>query len=152
MRSGKPEFGVRAARDKRPTLDRACAARVPAVDSSRSSVAIGGTLLDPYLRRPVNRANLLREFCRSSEWRGWAFAAKCGRYEDVGVFAKHEERAMNKDQVKGSAKRVKGKVQEMAGKAIGNKNLEARGDANQAAGRTQRAYGDAKQMAKKSSK
>lgn len=59
---------------------------------------------------------------------------------------------MNKDQVKGSAKRVKGKVQEIAGKAIGNKNLEARGDANQAVGRTQRAYGDAKQMAKKSSK
>jgi len=59
---------------------------------------------------------------------------------------------MNKDQVKGSAKRVKGKVQEIAGKALGNKNLEARGDANQAVGRTQRAYGDAKQMAKKSSK
>lgn len=59
---------------------------------------------------------------------------------------------MNKDQVKGGAKQAKGRVQQIAGKAVGNKKLEARGDANQAAGKTQRAYGDAKQMAKKTSK
>lgn len=75
------------------------------------------------------------------------------RFHDGEVaVAKPEERAMNKDQVKGSAKQVKGKVQEIAGKAVGNKNLEARGDANKAIGKTQKAYGDAKQMAKKSSK
>jgi uncharacterized protein YjbJ (UPF0337 family) len=59
---------------------------------------------------------------------------------------------MNKDQVKGSAKRVKGKIQEITGKAVGNPDLEARGDANQIAGKTQKAYGDAKQMVKKNSK
>ena len=59
---------------------------------------------------------------------------------------------MNKDQVKGSLKRAKGKMQEVTGKAVGNKNLEARGDANQAIGKTQKAYGDAKQMARKNSR
>lgn len=57
---------------------------------------------------------------------------------------------MNKDQVKGSAKQVKGKVQQIAGKAVGNRSLEARGDANRTIGRTQKAYGDAKQMARSS--
>ena len=47
---------------------------------------------------------------------------------------------------------LKGKVQQIAGKALGNKSLEARGGANQIAGKTQRAYGDAKQIAKKSGK
>jgi len=59
---------------------------------------------------------------------------------------------MNKDQVKGGLKRAKGKVQEVTGRAIGNKDLEARGGANQALGKTQKAYGDAKQMARKNSK
>lgn len=59
---------------------------------------------------------------------------------------------MNKDQVKGSLKRAKGKVQEVAGRTVGNPDLEARGDANQIAGKVQKSYGDAKQMVKKNSK
>jgi len=45
---------------------------------------------------------------------------------------------MNKDQVKGGLKRAKGKVQEVAGRAVGNKDLQARGGANQALGKTQK--------------
>jgi uncharacterized protein YjbJ (UPF0337 family) len=59
---------------------------------------------------------------------------------------------MNKDQVKGNLKRAKGKMQEVTGRAVGSKDLEARGDANQAIGKTQKAYGDAKQMARKNSR
>ncbi|MEP7063315.1 MAG: CsbD family protein [Betaproteobacteria bacterium] len=56
---------------------------------------------------------------------------------------------MNKDQVKGTAEQAKGKVQELAGKAVGNKNLEAKGDANQVAGKIRGAVGDTKEQIKR---
>ncbi len=56
---------------------------------------------------------------------------------------------MNKDQVKGTAAQAKGKVQEVAGKAVGNKNLEAKGAANQVVGKIQGAVGDTKEQIKK---
>src|SRR4030095_4477131 len=97
-------------------------------------------------------ANLLRESADRPNGEGLRSRQGARRSGDVRVFVKHEERAMNKDQVKGSAKQVRGKVQEMAGRAVGNKNLQARGGANQVAGKTQKAYGDAKQMVKKTGK
>jgi uncharacterized protein YjbJ (UPF0337 family) len=57
---------------------------------------------------------------------------------------------MNKDQVKGRVQEAKGKVKEVAGKAVGNKRIEAEGDAEQLAGKVQKTYGDAKNEARKS--
>jgi uncharacterized protein YjbJ (UPF0337 family) len=51
---------------------------------------------------------------------------------------------MNRDQVQGRMKKVKGKVKEVAGKAIGSKRLEARGKGEQVGGRVQAGYGSAK--------
>jgi uncharacterized protein YjbJ (UPF0337 family) len=57
---------------------------------------------------------------------------------------------MNKDQVKGRVREAKGKVKEIAGKAVGNRRVEAEGDAEQLAGKVQKSYGDAKNEARKS--
>jgi uncharacterized protein YjbJ (UPF0337 family) len=57
---------------------------------------------------------------------------------------------MNKDQVKGRVQEAKGKVKEVAGKAVGNKRVEAEGDAEQLAGKVQKTYGDAKNELSKS--
>jgi len=51
---------------------------------------------------------------------------------------------MNKDQVKGRVEDVKGKIKETAGKAVGNDRLRSEGVADQVAGKSQAAYGDAK--------
>ncbi|WP_118179748.1 CsbD family protein [Paraburkholderia phosphatilytica] len=56
---------------------------------------------------------------------------------------------MNKDQVKGVGKQVKGKANEMAGKMTGDKAQELKGDLQQGAGKVQKAYGDGKEEAKK---
>ena len=40
---------------------------------------------------------------------------------------------MDKQRVKGSAQQAKGKMKELAGKAVGNKKLQARGKAEKAA-------------------
>lgn len=52
---------------------------------------------------------------------------------------------MNKDQVKGVAKDIAGKVKEGAGKVTGSTSTEVKGQAEQVAGKTQKAYGDAKE-------
>jgi len=57
---------------------------------------------------------------------------------------------MNKDQVKGTAEKVKGKVNEAVGRATGDKVQEAKGDMQQGAGAAQKAWGDVKDAAKKS--
>ena len=51
---------------------------------------------------------------------------------------------MNKDQVKGSAKRLAGKAQEKTGKLTKNRKQQAKGVAKQAAGKVQKSYGDAR--------
>jgi uncharacterized protein YjbJ (UPF0337 family) len=58
---------------------------------------------------------------------------------------------MNKDQVKGSAKDVAGKIQKEAGRAVGSKEQEAKGIGKQVAGKTQKKYGDAKEAVKDAS-
>jgi uncharacterized protein YjbJ (UPF0337 family) len=52
---------------------------------------------------------------------------------------------MNKDQVKGVAKDVVGKVQEQAGKLVGNKDQQVKGLAKQVSGKVQKGVGDVKQ-------
>jgi uncharacterized protein YjbJ (UPF0337 family) len=55
---------------------------------------------------------------------------------------------MNKDQVKGAAKDVAGRVQEEAGKLTGNKEQQAKGLAKQVSGKIQKNFGDAKEATK----
>ncbi|RYF82493.1 MAG: CsbD family protein [Comamonadaceae bacterium] len=52
---------------------------------------------------------------------------------------------MNKDQVEGRVDEAKGKVKEVAGKVVGNRQLEAEGKADQLGGKVQKNYGDAKE-------
>ncbi|MCV3210213.1 CsbD family protein [Mesorhizobium sp. YC-39] len=56
---------------------------------------------------------------------------------------------VNKDQVAGVAKQVKGSVKQTAGKATGNRQTEAEGAADKMAGKVQKAYGDVKDKVKK---
>jgi uncharacterized protein YjbJ (UPF0337 family) len=55
---------------------------------------------------------------------------------------------VNKDQVKGSAKDITGKVQEQVGKLTDDKEQEAKGIGKQVAGKAQKEYGDAKEAVK----
>jgi len=52
---------------------------------------------------------------------------------------------MNKDQVKGAAKDVAGKVQEQAGKLVGSKKQQIKGLSRQISGKLQKGVGDVKQ-------
>ena len=52
---------------------------------------------------------------------------------------------MNKDQVKGVAKDVAGKVQEQAGKLVGSKEQQIKGLSKQISGKVQKAVGDVEQ-------
>jgi uncharacterized protein YjbJ (UPF0337 family) len=56
---------------------------------------------------------------------------------------------MNKDQVKGTAEKVKGKVNEAIGRATHNTKQEVKGDLQQAAGQARKNLGDAKESVKK---
>lgn len=56
---------------------------------------------------------------------------------------------MNKDQIEGRLQETGGKVKEIAGRALGKRNLEHRGLAQQATGRAQAGYGDVKNELKK---
>jgi uncharacterized protein YjbJ (UPF0337 family) len=49
---------------------------------------------------------------------------------------------MNRDQVKGTAKDVAGKVQRKMGEVTGNKNQQAKGAAKQVEGKLQKGAGD----------
>jgi len=51
---------------------------------------------------------------------------------------------MDKDRIKGSAQQAKGAVKEAAGKALGDKKLEAEGQTDKAAGKVQNAVGGLK--------
>lgn len=54
---------------------------------------------------------------------------------------------MNKDQVKGKAKVIAGKVQEQAGKLVGSKEQQVKGLSKQISGKVQAGFGDVKQSA-----
>jgi uncharacterized protein YjbJ (UPF0337 family) len=51
---------------------------------------------------------------------------------------------MNKDQVKGAAKKTAGTVQRTAGKLVGSRKQQAKGIAKQVEGEAQQRYGDVK--------
>ena len=55
---------------------------------------------------------------------------------------------MNKDQVKGTIKTAEGKLQQAAAKITGNETQQAKGMLKEAAGKTQKNYGDAKETLK----
>ena len=55
---------------------------------------------------------------------------------------------MNKDQVKGAVKNVEGKVQEQAGKLVGNKDQQVKGISKQISGKAQENVGNARQAIK----
>ena len=59
---------------------------------------------------------------------------------------------MNKDQTKGRAKVVTGKVKEVAGKLVGDRTLEAKGKVQGMIGKVQARYGDVKQDMKGAAK
>ena len=54
---------------------------------------------------------------------------------------------MNKDQVKGKAKNIAGKVQEKAGKLVGSKEQQVKGLTKQISGKIQESAGDVRQSA-----
>ena len=59
---------------------------------------------------------------------------------------------MNKDQVKGAAKDIAGKVQEEAGKLVGSKEQQIKGLGKQISGKAEKNYGDAKEVIKDANK
>lgn len=59
---------------------------------------------------------------------------------------------MNKDQVKGRYEEAKGKVKEVTGKAVGNKELEAEGIAQTNSGKAQADSGDLREDIEHASK
>jgi len=59
---------------------------------------------------------------------------------------------MNKDQVKGVAKDVAGKVQEQAGRLVGSKKQQIKGLSKQISGKVQKGVGDIKQSVEDFSK
>lgn len=55
---------------------------------------------------------------------------------------------MNKDQVKGTAKEIGGKIQKEVGKAVGSTEQQVKGTKNQAEGNIQQKAGDVKEAIK----
>ena len=60
--------------------------------------------------------------------------------------------SLNKDQTKGRAKEVAGKIKEVTGKLVGDRTLEARGKVEGAIGKAQAGFGDLKQDMKSGSR
>ena len=60
--------------------------------------------------------------------------------------------SMNRTQVKGRVKEAKGFIKEVAGKLVGNENLEAKGKVQKILGEAQAEIGDMKQRAMDSKK
>jgi uncharacterized protein YjbJ (UPF0337 family) len=59
---------------------------------------------------------------------------------------------MNRDQVKGTAKDIAGKVQRKVGEATGNTDQQVKGAAKQVEGKVQRGAGDVEHAADKANK
>ena len=55
---------------------------------------------------------------------------------------------MHKDQIKGAAKDIKGSVKEAAGKAAGDRRMEAEGASEKTMGKLQKGVGDLKDAAR----
>jgi uncharacterized protein YjbJ (UPF0337 family) len=59
---------------------------------------------------------------------------------------------MNKDQVKGVSKEAAGKVQSGIGKMVGSKSQQAKGLDKQIEGKSEKSFGDAKELIKDADK
>ncbi len=59
---------------------------------------------------------------------------------------------MNKDQVKGTAKDIAGKIQEKAGEVTGSTSQQIKGGAKQVEGKVQKGVGDVKEAAARANK
>jgi uncharacterized protein YjbJ (UPF0337 family) len=59
---------------------------------------------------------------------------------------------MNKDQIKGRTNTVTGKIKESVGKAMADKDLEAKGTAEKIGGKVRSTFGDVKSDIKKSTR
>jgi len=59
---------------------------------------------------------------------------------------------MNKDQIKGTAKEIAGKVQQEVGKLSGSRKQQAKGISKQISGKAQKAVGDVKAALEDASK
>ena len=59
---------------------------------------------------------------------------------------------MNRDQVKGTAKDVAGKIQQKVGELTGNKTQQAKGAAKQVEGKVQKGVGNVKQALDKANR
>ena len=59
---------------------------------------------------------------------------------------------MNKDQIKGAARDIGGKIQEEAGKLVGSKEQQAKGLMNQVKGKAQQQVGNLEKAVKDASK
>ncbi|MBO0662113.1 CsbD family protein [Jiella sp. MQZ9-1] len=55
---------------------------------------------------------------------------------------------VDKNEIKGAAKEAGGKIKEVAGRAMGNHEMEAEGRADQVEGKTQKNYGKVKDAVK----
>jgi len=55
---------------------------------------------------------------------------------------------MNKDQIKGTAKDIAGRIQEQSGKLVGSKEQQAKGLEKQLEGKVQQKVGDLKEAVK----
>ena len=53
---------------------------------------------------------------------------------------------MDKDRIKGAAKKVKGRIERAVGKLVGNRNLETDGTIDEATGNVRKAVGEAKDV------
>jgi uncharacterized protein YjbJ (UPF0337 family) len=73
---------------------------------------------------------------------------RAGRFSGV----RHQEKVMNKDQIKGRVKEAEGKIKEVAGKLVGNETLEAKGKVQKILGEAQAKFGDVKQDVKDAKK
>ena len=59
---------------------------------------------------------------------------------------------MDREQVKGTAEKVKGSIKDTAGKAMGDKKMQTEGNAEKAKGSARNVAGDIKDAVKQSSK
>jgi uncharacterized protein YjbJ (UPF0337 family) len=59
---------------------------------------------------------------------------------------------MNKDQIKGKIKEVAGEIQEQTGKAIGNKEQQAKGHSREMEGKIQQTAGNIQEAVKDATK
>jgi uncharacterized protein YjbJ (UPF0337 family) len=70
----------------------------------------------------------------------------------VGAIETSRVMGVNKDQVKGRIKKVKGKVMEAAVRLVGNRKLRVKGKVQGLVGATQAKFGDVRQAVKDSLK